>query len=82
MIRTYRRRMSKVGGIKLHDLMKEELKEREIKMGRDKLYAFLRVHQLLIPRTKRAFITTNSKHFFYKSPNRIKDLTISHSERV
>jgi transposase InsO family protein len=74
--------MSKVGGIKLHDLMKEELKEREIKMGRDKLYTFLRVHQLLIPRTKRAFITTNSKHFFYKSPNRIKDLVISQSEQV
>jgi len=82
MIRTYRRRMSKVGGIKLYDLMKEDLKEREIKMGRDKLYDFLRAHQLLIHRTKRAFITTNSKHFFYKSPNRIKDLTISHSEQV
>ena len=62
--------------------MKEELKESEIKMGRDKLYDFLRVHQLLIHRTKRAFITTNSKHFFYKSPNRIKDLVISHSEQV
>lgn len=62
--------------------MKEELKDRGIKMGRDKLYAFLRAHQLLIPRTKRAFITTNSKHFFYKSPNRIKDLVISHSEQV
>jgi transposase InsO family protein len=74
--------MSKVGGIKLHDLMKEELKTREIKMGRDKLYDFLRAHQLLIHRTKRAFITTNSKHFYYKSPNRIKDLTISHSEQV
>jgi len=74
--------MSKVGGIKLYDLMKEELKDQGIKMGRDKLYAFLRAHQLLIPRTKRAFITTNSKHFFYKSPNRIKDLIISHSEQV
>jgi transposase InsO family protein len=74
--------MTKVGGIKLYDLMREELKERGIKMGRDKLYVFLRAHQLLIPRTKRAFITTNSKHFFYKSPNRIKDLVISHSEQV
>ena len=62
--------------------MKVELKDQGIKMGRDKLYAFLRAHQLLIPRTKRAFITTNSKHFFYKSPNRIKDLIISHSEQV
>jgi len=82
MIRGYRRKMTKVGGIKLYDLMKKELKEHEIKMGRDKLYAFLKVHQLLIPRTKRAFITTNSKHFFYKSPNRIKGLVISHSEQV
>jgi putative transposase len=82
MIQRYRRRMPKKGGIKLYDLMREELNRNHIKMGRDKFYAFLKAHQLLIPRTKRAFITTNSKHFFYKSPNRIKDLIISHSEQV
>jgi transposase InsO family protein len=82
MIRGYRRQMTKVGGIKLYDLMRIELKDRGIKMGRDKLYAFLKAHQLLIPRTKRAFITTNSKHFYFKSPNRIKGLVISHSEQV
>ena len=82
MIRRYRCRMSRIGGIKLYDLMREELKRNHIKMGRDKFYSFLKAHQLLIPRTKRAFITTNSKHFFYKSPNRIKDLIINHSEQV
>jgi transposase InsO family protein len=82
MIQRYRRRMPRIGGIKLYDLLKEELSRHHIKMGRDKFYSFLKAHELLIPRTKRAFITTNSKHFFYKSPNRIKGLTISHSEQV
>ena len=82
MIHRYRKRMPKIGGLKLYELIENELKIRGIKMGRDKLYAFLGAHGLLVKRTKRAFITTNSKHFFYKSPNRIKSLVIIHSEQV
>jgi putative transposase len=43
-------------------------------MGRDKLYALLREHKLLIKRTKRRAITTNSNHPFYKYPNLVQDL--------
>jgi transposase InsO family protein len=42
-------------------------------MGRDKLYALLRAHNLLIKRTKRRAITTNSNHPFYKYPNLVQD---------
>ena len=42
-------------------------------MGRDKLYALLREHKLLIKRTKRRAITTNSNHPFYKYPNLVQD---------
>lgn len=82
LIRKYRRRMTKLGGIKLYDLIKDDLRAIDIKMGRDKLYAFLKAHGLLIPKTKRAFITTDSKHFFFKSPNRLKQITINHSEQA
>jgi transposase InsO family protein len=44
-------------------------------MGRDKLYALLRAHNLLIKRSKRRAITTNSNHPFYKYPNLVKDFT-------
>ena len=51
-------------------------------MGRDKFLQFCREQHLLVPKTKRYFITTDSKHFFYKSPNRIKDLLPTQSEQV
>ena len=51
-------------------------------MGRDKFFAFCRQHHLLVPRTKRSFITTESKHFFYTSPNLVKDLEITHAEQA
>jgi transposase InsO family protein len=36
----------------------------------------------LVKKTKRFHITTDSKHFFFKSPNLLKDLTLSHAEQV
>lgn len=82
LVRKHRIRMTKIGGIKLHLKLKDKFNQLNIKMGRDKFFDFLRVHQLLIKRTKRAFITTDSKHCFYKSPNRIKGLDICHSEQA
>ena len=51
-------------------------------MGRDAFFSFLRSNQLLVKKTKRYHITTDSKHGFYKSPNRLKDLTPTHAEQV
>ncbi len=46
-------------------------------MGRDKLYALLRAYNLLIKRTKRKAVTTNSNHPFYKYPSLITNLLIA-----
>ena len=51
-------------------------------MGRDAVNDLLRSRGMLIRKTKRYFITTDSKHFFYKSPNLLTDLKITHSEQV
>lgn len=51
-------------------------------MGRDGLYDLLRSHGMLIKRNKRYHVTTDSNHNFYKSPNLLKDLEITHSEQV
>ena len=51
-------------------------------MGRDAFFSFLRSNQLLVKKTKRYHITTDSKHGFYKSPNRLKGLTPTHAEQV
>lgn len=51
-------------------------------MGRDNFFRFLKTHQLLVKKTKQFHITTDSKHFFYKSPNRIKNITPTHAEQI
>lgn len=51
-------------------------------MGRDALNDLLRSRGMLIRKTKRFHITTDSKHFYYKSPNLLTDLDINHSEQV
>jgi putative transposase len=77
-----RTKMAKSGTRKLMDYIKPALDKNNIKIGRDALFKLLRENGLLIKRTKRFHITTNSKHFFYTAPNRIKDLEINHAEQV
>lgn len=82
LIRKVRRRMPKTGVKKLYKHIKNELIKNDIKMGRDALFDLLRAYGLLVKKTKRFHITTDSNHFFYKSPNLIKDLKITHAEQV
>lgn len=51
-------------------------------MGRDKFYAFMRNYQLLVKKTKRYHITTDSNHGFYKSEDLTVNLDITHAEQV
>ena len=82
LIAPVRKLMPRYGTEKLHLDLKEQLKELRIKMGRDKFLQFCREQHLLVPKTKRCFITTDSKHFYYKSPNRIKDMLPTYAEQV
>lgn len=74
--------MPKTGGKKLYKHIKEDLIKNDIKMGRDALFDLLRSYGLLIKKTKRYHITTDSNHFFYKSPNLLKNLEITHAEQA
>jgi putative transposase len=51
-------------------------------MGRNGLNDLLRNRGMLVKKTKRFHITTDSKHFYYKSPNLLTDKEITHSEQV
>jgi putative transposase len=74
--------MPQTGTRKLYEYLKPCLEQNKIKMGRDALFDFLRFKGLLIKRFKGYHITTDSKHYFYTSPNLIKDLEITHAEQV
>jgi putative transposase len=82
MIEPIRKIMPRYGTEKLHLDIKDKLTLSNIKMGRDRFLKFCREHHLLVPRTRRSFITTDSNHRYQKSPNLIKDLAITHAEQV
>lgn len=82
MVKTVRQLMPRSGTRKLHDLMSYALKERGISIGRDRLFETLKHAQLLVPRRKKHFFTTDSKHRFYKHPYKAKDLNINAPEQL
>ena len=65
MVKEYRKKVgSKTGGIKLHTELKQDFIHAGIKIGRDKFYRFLRLNNLLVPKTKNYITTTNSNHMY------------------
>ena len=83
MVKDYRKKVgSKTGGIKLYTELKQDFINTDIKIGRDKFYRFLRLHQLLVPKTKNYITTTNSKHMFKKYKNLVKDQVPNRPEQL
>ena len=77
-----REKMPQTGTRKLYEQLQQALHKHNIKMGRDALFDLLRYKGLLVRKTKRYHITTDSKHFYYTAPNLIKDMEINHAEQV
>ena len=83
MVKQYRNKVgSKTGGIKLYNELKNDFVKADIKIGRDKFYRFLRIHNLLVPQTKNYVTTTNSKHMYRKYKNLIKDKVPNRPEQL
>jgi hypothetical protein len=74
-VKRIREDLPRIGTDKLYFLLAEFFNKNHIKIGRDKLYTLLRAHNLLIKRSKRRAVTTNSNHHFYKYPNLVKEFT-------
>ena len=77
-----RRIMPRLGTRKLHYLLREPFRQQGIKVGRQKLFSILRSDGLLVARKKKYTITTDSRHWMHKYPNRIKDTAITRPEQV
>jgi putative transposase len=82
MAKTVRQFLPRSGTRKLQNIMEYSLKNRGINIGRDRLFKIFREAQMLVPRRKRHFFTTNSKHRFYKYPNKAKDLCVTKPEQL
>lgn len=77
-----RRQLPRVGGRKLHHMLKPDLEKLAIKLGRDGLFDWLRQHHLLVRRKRRYTRTTDSKHWLRKYPNLYTGLRLSRPEQA
>ena len=64
--------MPRIGGKKLYKLIKPQLDEHSIKLGRDGFFDYLRVNNLLVEPVKSFTKTTHSQHWMRTSPNLLK----------
>lgn len=83
MVKDYRKKVgSKTGGIKLYTELKQDFINADIKIGRDKFYRFLRINNLIVPKTKNYITTTNSNHMYKKYKNLVKDHVPTRPEQL
>lgn len=82
LVQKIRKIHPRAGVRKLMEYLQADLTVQQIKLGRDELFALLRHHGLLVKKTKRFHVTTDSKHFFYKSPNLLNNNEIKHAEQA
>jgi putative transposase len=74
--------MPRLGTRKLYYLLKNRFDREQIKVGRDKLFTYLRDEYLLIEPKKNYTKTTQSKHWLHKYPNIVKGLDVNGPEQL
>lgn len=74
-VRDIRQQQPRCGGRKLFIMLQPFFKQHQIDIGRDKFFALLKEHNLLVRRRKNRITTTQSKHYFRRYPNLIKNFT-------
>lgn len=82
MVMRKRMKMPRLGTRKLYALLKDDIKQTGIKIGRDGLFSYLRWENMLIKRAKNYTITTNSNHWLRKYPNLYLDYKLTRPEQV
>ena len=77
LIRAERCRHRRMGGRKLLFLLRGDLKTAGVEIGRDRFFALLAKHDLLVERRRNGARTTRSWHGFGVFPNLAKDLALT-----
>jgi len=72
--------MPRIGTRKLYFLLGDQL--RELRVGRDRLFAIMKANHLQIVPKRQYHITTDSHHRFRKHKNLIESLTVEEPEQV
>lgn len=82
LVMKQRKDMPRLGGRKIYNEISMTLQEHQLKMGRDKLFAWLKANDLLV-RPKRQYArTTNSSHRFRVHENHLKEEKIAQPDQA
>jgi len=82
MVVNIRKDHPRMGTRKLYFLIKPDLEQSNIKMGRDTLFDLIAANNLKVTKRKRRHITTNSNHVFKRYPNLIKGSEPHHPNQI
>jgi transposase InsO family protein len=82
LVSPVRQLMPRVGGLKLHFMLQEELAENALKIGRDRFFDWLRSNDLLIHPKRSYARTTNSSHRFWVYDNLTPELRVDQPNRL
>jgi len=82
MVTKVRMEMPRLGTRKLFYLLEEDFIEKDLKIGRDRLFSILRSSNMLIKLKKSYTKTTDSKHWLKKHPNLYIDMNLYRPEQA
>lgn len=82
LVKEQRITMPRLGTRKLYYLLEDTFKDRNLKLGRDKLFSFLKMEHMLIKPFKCYTKTTHSKHWLHKHPNLVKGKHFKEAEQL
>ncbi|HEX9062454.1 MAG TPA: IS3 family transposase [Clostridia bacterium] len=81
-VKEIRKEQPRIGTRKLCAMLSDILKANNIKIGRDKFFALMRKHSLLVQRRRRYIATTDSSHTCKVYPNLIKEYIPGGPEQI
>lgn len=82
LVESERAQQPRLGGLKLHSMLKGQLAAADVSIGRDRFFEALRNQALLLEPLPKAPRTTNSNHSLPVFTNLIKDLEITAPNQV
>jgi putative transposase len=82
MVLTERALQPRLGGLKLHSMLREDLEAEDVSLGRDRFFEVLRNQALLLEPLPKAPRTTNSAHSLPVFRNLVKDMEVTGPNQV
>ena len=82
LVKRERKIATRVGSKKLHLILKKELMQHGIKLGKDKFHEILKANDLIVKSRRRRPKTTDSRHKLPIYPNIAKNMFLDRSEKM